>query len=65
MVRVTGIVRLLAHPASYPMGIRALSLEVKHPGCEADHSPPSNADIKECVELYLHFPICLHGMVLS
>jgi len=34
------------HSASYPVGIRALSLEVKHPGCEADHSPPPSANIK-------------------
>jgi hypothetical protein len=31
-----------------------LSLEVKRPGREADHSHPSSADVKECVELYLH-----------
>jgi hypothetical protein len=24
--------------------------------CEADHSPPSTAQVKECVELYLHTP---------
>jgi hypothetical protein len=35
-----------AHPASYPMGTRALSLGVKWPGSEADHSLPSSADIK-------------------
>jgi hypothetical protein len=29
---------------------------VKRPGREADHSPPPNAKVKECVELYLHFP---------
>jgi hypothetical protein len=34
----------------------ALSLGVKWPGCEADHSPPSTAEVKECVELYLHSP---------
>jgi hypothetical protein len=34
----------------------ALSLEVKWPGSEADHSPPSSAGVKECVELYLHSP---------
>jgi hypothetical protein len=34
----------------------ALSLEIKWPGHEADHSPPSSADVKECVELYLHSP---------
>jgi hypothetical protein len=32
----------------------ALSLGVKRPGREADHSPPSSAEAKECVELYLH-----------
>jgi hypothetical protein len=34
----------------------ALSLGVKQPVCGADHSPPSSAEVKECVELYLHFP---------
>jgi hypothetical protein len=34
----------------------ALSLRVKQLGCEADHSPPSSAEVKECMELYLHFP---------
>jgi hypothetical protein len=32
----------------------ALSLVVKRPGREADHSPPSSAKVKECVVLYLH-----------
>jgi hypothetical protein len=32
----------------------ALSLGVKRPGREADHSPPSSIEVKECVELYLH-----------
>jgi hypothetical protein len=31
----------------------ALSLEVKRPGREANHSPPSSAEFKECVELNL------------
>jgi hypothetical protein len=35
----------------------ALSLGVKRPGREADHSPQSTAEVKECVELYLHSPI--------
>jgi hypothetical protein len=43
----------------------ALSLGVKRPEREADHSPPSSAEVKECVELYLHSPIRLHGVVLS
>jgi hypothetical protein len=31
-----------------------VSLEVKRPGCEADHSPQSSAEVKEWVELYIH-----------
>jgi hypothetical protein len=31
-----------------------LSLMVKRSGREADHSPPSTAEVKECVEQYLH-----------
>jgi hypothetical protein len=35
-----------AHPASCPMGIKALSLGVKQPGREADNSPPCSAEVK-------------------
>jgi hypothetical protein len=31
----------------------------------ADHSPPSSAEVKEWVELYLHSPIHLYGVVIS
>jgi len=31
-----------------------LSLGLKRPGREADYSPPSSAEVKVCVELYLH-----------
>jgi hypothetical protein len=34
----------------------SLSLGVKRPGCEADHSTPSIAEVKGCVELYHHYP---------
>jgi hypothetical protein len=34
----------------------ALSLGVKQPGREADHSPSPSAEVDECVELYLHSP---------
>jgi hypothetical protein len=34
------------HPASYPMGTGDSFPEVKQPGREADHSPPTNADVK-------------------
>jgi hypothetical protein len=42
-----------------------LSLGVKQPRLEADHSPPSSAEIKERVELHLHSPIRPHDAVLS
>jgi hypothetical protein len=42
-----------------------LSLGVKRPGREADHSPPCGTEVKECVEQYSTPPICLHGAVLS
>jgi hypothetical protein len=32
----------------------ALSLGVKQPRREADRSPPSSVEVKECVELYFH-----------
>jgi hypothetical protein len=31
-------------------------LWVKRPGREAEYSPPSSAEFKECVEIYLHSP---------
>jgi hypothetical protein len=36
-----------AHPASYLMGTRGSFPGVKRPGREADHSPPSIAEVKE------------------
>jgi hypothetical protein len=54
-----------AHPAYYQMGTGFLSLGVKRPEREADHSPPSSAEVKECVELYFHSPIRLHDVLLS
>jgi hypothetical protein len=35
------------HPASYPVGIRGSFPGVKRPGREANHSPPSSAEVKE------------------
>jgi hypothetical protein len=35
-----------AHPASYPVGTGALSPGIKRPGREADHSPPTSAEVK-------------------
>jgi hypothetical protein len=42
----------------------ALSLGVKQPDHDADHSPQSSAEVKN-VELYLHSSIRFHGMALS
>jgi hypothetical protein len=36
--------------------LEALSLGVKQPGHEANHSPRSSAEVKEHVEVYLHSP---------
>jgi hypothetical protein len=44
---------------------RALSLGAKRPGREADHSPPSSAEVKKSWS-YTSIPsTCLHGVVLS
>jgi hypothetical protein len=42
----------------------AFPLGVKRPEREAGHSPPSSAEVKECVELYLH-PNMPSGVVIS
>jgi hypothetical protein len=43
----------------------AISLGVKRPGREADHSPPSSAEIKHAWSYTSTPPIRLHGVVLS
>jgi hypothetical protein len=48
-----------AQTAPYPM-----SDGVHFPGREADHLPPSSAEIK-IVGLYFHSPICIDGIVLN
>jgi hypothetical protein len=54
-----------AHPASIPVVMRGSFAWVKWPGHEADHSLPSSAEVKECMDLYLHTPVHHHGMVFS
>lgn len=44
------------------MGNGVLSSGVKEPRHEGDHSRPSSAEVKN-VELDLHSPMCLHGML--
>jgi hypothetical protein len=41
----------------------ALSPGVKRPGHEADHSPPTSAEV-ENLDLYNHSPIHLHGIIV-
>jgi hypothetical protein len=43
----------------------ALFLRVKQPGCEADHSPSSSAEVKNAWSDTSAPPVHLHGMVLS
>jgi len=38
------------------------SQRIKQPRHEADHSPPSSAEVTECMELYIHSPIRLYGL---
>jgi hypothetical protein len=52
------------HPATYLVGTGGSFPGGKSSwGCEDHHSPPSSAEVKEYVELYLHSPIHLHGVV--
>jgi len=59
--------RLALEPTQPPIQwvTGALFLWVKRPGHEADRSPPSDAEVKECVDVYLHSPIRLHCVVLN
>jgi hypothetical protein len=46
-----------AHAATYQWVQGALFLGIKWQGREADHSSPSSAEVKECVEVYLQSPV--------
>jgi hypothetical protein len=43
------------HPASYTTGTGSFPM-VKRPGRGVDHPPPSSAEVKERVELYIYSP---------
>jgi len=47
------------------VGTGALSLGIKRPESEANHSPPSSAEAENSWSYTSTPPICLHGMVLS
>jgi len=45
--------------------LRALSLGIKLPGLEFDHSPPSSAEVKNAWSYASNIPVRFHGVVLS
>jgi hypothetical protein len=38
---------------------------VKRQGREAGHSPPTSAEVKKNVDLYIHSPLRFHGVMLN
>jgi hypothetical protein len=50
------------HPIQWEPG--ALSLGVKLPGCETDHSPPASAEVKNAWNCAYTPPMHLRGVVL-
>jgi hypothetical protein len=57
--------RLWGPPSLLSKGKTGSSPGGKVAGRETDHSPPSASEVNECVEVYLHSPIRLHGVVIS
>jgi hypothetical protein len=55
-----------AHLTYYPMGIKGSYPGVKRLEREADHSPPTGAEVKKKKTWSIHpLPIRLHGVVLN
>jgi hypothetical protein len=48
------------HPASYPMGKGALSPGIKRLWREADHSPPTSAEVKK---MWIYTSISLYAFM--
>jgi len=57
--------RVQTGSGAHPCVPGVLSLGIKRPGCEADRSPPSNADVKNAWSYSITPPIRLHDEVLS
>ena len=51
-------------PSSPAVRTGAVPREVNQTRREAGHATPSNAEYDECVEPYLHFPICVYSVAL-
>jgi hypothetical protein len=56
--------QLWGPPSLISIGYRGLPGR-KRPVREADHSPPAIAKVKKNMDLYIHSPIRLHGLVLN
>jgi hypothetical protein len=54
-----------AHLALYPVGFVGSFPGVKWPEPETDHSLLSSAEVKNVCGAYLHFSICLQGVMLK
>jgi hypothetical protein len=52
-------------PTSYKMGTRGSFPEVKRQEREADHSPPTSAEVKKIWTYTSTPPIRLHGVMLN
>jgi hypothetical protein len=50
-------------PIQWVLG--AFSLGIKRTGLEADHSPPTSAEVKINMDVYIHSPIRLNGTVVK
>jgi hypothetical protein len=59
----TGSVGLTQSPVQWIPG--TLSLRVKRPGRETDHTPPFSAEVKNAWSYTSTPPVRLHGVVLS
>jgi hypothetical protein len=55
----------LSRLAVLATGCEILSLLLKRPGREIDHSPLSNAEINKCEEEHFYAAIRRHGVVLN
>jgi len=53
-----------AHPGPSRMGTGSFR-GVKRPGRGVNHPPPSSAEVKERVELYLYCPLCAYTQVIG
>ena len=52
-------------PSNIYNGYRVSFPGVKRPGSDVNHPPPSSADVKERINLYLYSPSGTHGLLQS